>query len=53
MTPSLRDPDLFPRLALALTEGQSAAEVALSCYQKPLLTKRYGLHTKQIERGSE
>jgi len=40
MTPSWRDPDLFPRLALALTVGQSAAETTLSCYQKPLLTKQ-------------
>jgi len=40
MTPSWRDPHLFPREALALTVGQSAAEVVLSCYQKPLLTKQ-------------
>ena len=40
MAPSWRDPDLLPRVAIALTVGQSADQVALPCYQKPLFTKQ-------------
>ena len=46
MAPSWRDPDqevvgscpdLFPRVAIALTVGQSAAYVALPCHQKSFI----------------
>ena len=39
MAPSWRDPDLLPRVAIALPVGQSAAYVALPCHDcvSPLL----------------
>ena len=54
MTPFWRDPDPFPRVALALTVGQSAAKVIFPCHQKPLLTKQlWSTHNVQIEHGRE
>ena len=34
MVPSLRDPDLFPKEAIARAVGKRAAEGALPCHQK-------------------
>ena len=44
MAPSWRDPDLFPRVAIALTVEQSAALVALPCHDcvSPLLAREVG-----------
>ena len=48
---SWRDPELLPRVAIALTVGQSAAKVALPCHQKPLLTKQLWFAHNIANRG--